>query len=140
MGTRAGDSPTSVDDVVTRFLDGTLPGEAWTHPAHLVVCHHLLQTMTPDAALAELRARIVAHNARVGVLPGQAGYHETITRYFVGAVAAAAPTTTASLLSDPRCQRDAPARHWSPGVLGSPEARRTWVPPDRAPLPWQPDT
>lgn len=129
-------SPITVDEVVTRFLDGTLSRDAWTHPAHLFVCHHLLQTASPDEVLAQLRVLIPAHNARVGVLPYHGGYHETITRYFVNAVAHAAPQTTSDLLADPRCQRDAPLRHWSPEVLGSPEARRSWVEPDRGALPW----
>lgn len=131
--------PAAVDDLVARFLAGTLPREAWTHPAHLFVCHHLLQRATAAEVLDELRDRIQTHNARVGVALRRRGYHETITRYFVGAVDAAAPTTTAALLADPRCQRAAPQRHWSPEVLGSTEARRTWVPPDRAPLPWPTD-
>ncbi|HWJ61964.1 MAG TPA: hypothetical protein VNS19_08325 [Acidimicrobiales bacterium] len=129
-------TPTDADELVARFLTGTLPREAWTHPAHLVVCHHLLQTAAPDEVLADLRTRIPAHNERVGVLAHHGGYHETITRYFVEAVADAAPPTTAALLADPRCQREAPLRHWTPEALGSAEARRTWVPPDRDPLPW----
>ena len=35
-----------------------------------------------------------------------------------------------------RYEPDAPLRHWSPEVLGSPEARRSWVEPDRGALPW----
>lgn len=129
-------APITVDEVVERFLAGTLPREWWTHPAHLFVCHHLLEAMSPDEVLADLRVRIPAHNQRVGVLPYHGGYHETITRYYVGAVAATAPATTAALLAAPVCQREAPLRHWTPEAIGSPEARRTWVPPDRDPLPW----
>lgn len=133
-------TPITVDELVAAFLAGTLPRESWTHPAHLFVCRHLLRSMTPDEALADLRVRIPAHNARVGVLPYHAGYHETITRYFVEAVWATGPATTADLLAAPDCQRDAPLRHWSADVLGSPEARHTWVAPDGDPLPWSPTT
>lgn len=129
-------TPITVEELVDRFLAGTLPREAWTHPAHLFVCHHLLQINSAEEVLADLRMRIPAHNERVGVLPYHGGYHETITRYFVEAVDAAAPATTAELLAAPACLRQAPLRHWTPEVLGSPEARRTWVPPDRDPLPW----
>lgn len=128
--------PVSIDEVVARFLAGTLEREAWTHPAHLSVCHHLLQTASAAEVLADLRMRIQAHNERVGVLPYHGGYHETITRYFVEAVAAAAPATRAQVLAMPSCRREAPLDHWSREVLGSPESRRTWTPPDRAPLPW----
>ena len=127
----------SVDDVIERFLAGTLDRDAWTHPAHLMVCRHLVDT-TPDidAAIARMQTLIQAHNARVGVAQGHGGYHETITRYYVQAVAATAPATTADLLAAPALQREAPLRHWSREVLGSSEARSTWVPPDRDPLPW----
>lgn len=128
--------PITVEELVARFLDGTLPRDAWTHPAHLFVCHHLLQTATPHEVLEQLRVLIPAHNERVGILPYHGGYHETVTRYYVEAVSHAALRSTAELLAAPSCQRDAPMRHWSPEVLGSPAARHTWVEPDRAPLPW----
>lgn len=133
---RSAPRPETVDDLVDRFLAGTLPREAWTHRAHLFVCHRLLQVAPADAVLADLRIRIPAHNQRVGVLPHHGGYHETITRYFVEAVAATPASATDELLSAPACQREAPLRHWSPETLGSPEARTRWIPPDRDPLPW----
>jgi hypothetical protein len=130
-------SPITVDELVANFLAGTLPRESWTHPAHLFVCQHLLRTATPDEVLADLRHRIPDHNARVGVLPYHGGYHETVTRYYVEAVAATGPDATApDLLVDPRCQRDAPLRHWSAPLLGSKVARSMWVDPDLEPLPW----
>lgn len=136
MPAPASPHPLTVDELVASFLAGTLPREAWTHAAHLFVCQHLLAEATPREVLDDLRVRIPAHNARVGLLPHHGGYHETITQYFVGAVAATAATTTTELLSAPACQREAPLRHWTPGVLASSEARRAWVEPDRAPLPW----
>jgi hypothetical protein len=137
MSAPASPAPITVDELVARFLAGTLPRESWTHPAHLFVCRHLLRDAAPAEVLADLRVRIPAHNERVGLLPYHGGYHETITRYFVEAVAATAPETTAELLAAPACQRNAPLRHWTPETLASPEARRSWVPPDRDPLPWR---
>ncbi|MCU1371230.1 MAG: hypothetical protein JWO77_2424 [Ilumatobacteraceae bacterium] len=133
-------TPITVDELVASFLAGTLPRDSWTHPAHLFVCRHLLQTASADEVLEQLRVLIPAHNTRVGVLPYHGGYHETVTRYFVEAVATTAPATTAELLAAPACQREAPLRHWSPEILRAPQARRAWVPPDRAPLPWSTDT
>lgn len=124
------------DDVVGLFLAGRLDAERWDHHAHLLVCHHLLAVEGgPVGALARMRPLIQAHNARVGLLPGSRGYHETITRYFVGAVHHAA-VPVAGLLAEPTLARTAPGRHWSPTALGSPEAAAGWVRPDRAPLPW----
>jgi predicted component of type VI protein secretion system len=133
-------------ELVARFLAGRLDAARWDHRAHLLVCHHLLAVEGgPVGALARLRPLIRAHNARVGTSTGRRrpegaaqasnGYHETITRYFVGAVHHAAPTV-AGLLAEPTLARTAPGRHWSPTALGSPDAATGWVPPDRAPLPW----
>jgi hypothetical protein len=138
MPTSASSHATTADDLVVRFLAGTLPRAEWTHAAHLLVCRHLLIGSSPAEVLAELRVRIPDHNARVGLAPHHGGYHETITQYFVGAVAATAATTEAELLATPACRSDAPHRHWSPERLGSTEARRAWVEPDLAPLPWAP--
>ncbi|MCU1352330.1 MAG: hypothetical protein JWM05_1539, partial [Acidimicrobiales bacterium] len=60
-----------------------------------------------------------------------------LTRYYVHAVAAARPSPLARLVDDPTCDRRAPLRHWSSGVLGSVAARTSWVEPDLEPLPWR---
>lgn len=127
----------TVDDVVQRFLDGTIDDASWTHPAHLFVCRHLLANEHDvETAFACMRALIKVHNARVTPGGGHGAYHETVTRYFVEAVANATTQSDAALLTDPTCRRDAPRRHWSSDLLASPEARRGWVEPDLAPLPW----
>lgn len=123
------------DEVVSRFLAGALEARRWDHRAHLLVCHQLLVAEGgPAAALDRMRPLIQAHNARVGTR-GSRGYHETITRYFIGAVHHAA-VSVPGLTAEPTLARTAPGRHWSPTALGSPEAAAGWVPPDRAPLPW----
>lgn len=139
MAGHAPSFPITVDERASSFLAGTLSRDAWTHPAHLLVCQNLLETASVAEVLADLRVRIPAHNERVGILPDHGGYHETVTRYFVEAVAAATatgPVTMATLLADPRCQRGAPLRHWSAPLLESETARSTWVVPDLDPLPW----
>jgi hypothetical protein len=137
--------PTGDDaDVVARFLAGELDATRWDHRAHLLVCRHLLVVEGgPVGALARIRPLITAHNARVGLAPGSRGYHETITRYYVGAVHQAAagqdvPATAPAdgLMAEPTLARTAPGRHWSPTALGSPDAVTGWAPPDREPLPW----
>lgn len=139
-------APLDVTDVVTLFLDGRLDAVRWDHHAHLLVCHHLLAVEGgPEGALARMRPLIQAHNARVGSRTGRGraeraakasnGYHETITRYFIGAVHHAAPSVE-GLRSEPTLARTALGRHWTPTLLGSRAAIDGWVPPDRAPLPW----
>jgi len=127
----------TVASIVSRFVVGTLSHAEWDHAAHLAVCLSLLQAPErPEVVLDQLRRLIPAHNERVGIRPDHGAYHETITRYFVEAVAHARPATFADLLADPTCAREAPQRHWSPAVLASLDARRHWVEPDLAPLPW----
>ena len=106
---------------------------------NLFVCRHLLATTdTPDIALDRLRPLIHRHNERVGIRPGFGGYHETISRYFVWAMAHANPPTIAALLMERSLRRDAPRRHWTTESLHTEAARTTWVDPDLAPLPWVP--
>lgn len=127
--------PPRREDVVAPFLAGRLDAVRWDHHAHLLVCHHLLAvTGSPAAALDRMRPLIQAHNARVGLRTAR-GYHETITRYFIGAVHHAAPAAE-GLMAEPTLARTAPGRYWSPATLGSAEAAAARVPPDRAPLRW----
>mgnify|MGYP001816738770 CR=1 FL=1 len=119
------------------FLDRTLAKEEWDHRAHLTVCWVTLDDRTPEAALGELRAAIRAYNEATGVAnTATGGYHETITRYFVGAVADLRAPTIEHVLADDRCRRTAPFDHWSRELLLSTDARLNWRAPDVAPLPW----
>lgn len=128
------------DPVVARFLAGTASAAEWDHPAHLRAFRHLLdEAGSPDAAYEQMRSLILRHNQRVSPNGEHGRYHETVTRYFVASVAAAARAGRASdedLLADPDLRRDAPFRHWSRDLLLGDEARATWVAPDLEPLPW----
>ena len=63
-------------------------------------------------------------------------HHETVTAYYVGAVHALVDRSLDELVAHPACSRAAPLSHWSRERLFSVAARRRWVPPDLAPLPW----
>jgi hypothetical protein len=72
------------------------------------------------------------------------GYHETITRVFLHGVRLFLAEANASeplhelvneLLLSPMGRRDWPLRFYSPELLFSVEARRTFIPPDIASLP-----
>lgn len=125
------------EDLYPRFLDRTLPKPEWTHEAHLVVCRHALAERSPAEATVFLRDRIRSYNEATGVEnTDSSGYHETITRYYVGAVHHLSETPLDSLVDAAECALDAPLRHWTRDRLFSVEARRGWVEPDRLPLPW----
>ncbi len=144
----------AIEELVSTFLAGRLPRARWTHRAHLVVGlwhrrHH------PSArALQLLRRRIRAHNTAVGTPNSPvSGYHETLTRFFLQAIAAfdtaaiataggelPLPEAAAALLASPLADPAYPLRFYSAERLFSAEARRAWLPPDRSPPDgWLPD-
>ena len=115
-----------------QLLDRSLPKPEWTHEAHLIACWVELSVRggDVDATLDSLRDVIRSYNEATGVAnTATGGYHETITRYYVDAVAAVGATTVDELLADPRCSREAPLRLWPKELLFTPEARATWLPP-----------
>jgi hypothetical protein len=95
--------------------------------------------LDPAAALEHLRTAIRSYNESVGTANTDTdGYHETITRYYVGAVAAVRDLPLADVLAHPTCSRTAALDHWSRDLLFSVDARRHWIEPDLHPLPWSP--
>jgi hypothetical protein len=121
------------------FVNGRLHKDAWTHEAHLITCWVALQDRTPAETLAFLRDAIQTHNCGIGIRNTDiSGYHETLTVYYVTAVAEAASPTIEELFEIPSCDRKAALDHWSREVLFGTEARLGWVEPDIAALPWEP--
>lgn len=122
-----------------------LPRDAWTHEAHLAATAYLL-LRRPDVDIeARLPGIIRSFNESVGgVNDDTQGYHETITRTFLHGVRLFLSKTEQGaplhklvneLLAAPMGQRDWPLRFYSPELLFSVEARRTFVSPDIAALP-----
>jgi hypothetical protein len=122
------------------FVNGRLGKGEWTHEAHLITCWVALKDRSPSETLAFLRNAIQTHNCGIGIQnTATMGYHETLTVYYVTAVAQAAAATLEELYDVATCGRDAPLQYWSREVLFSTEARLGWVEPDLAELPWQPE-
>lgn len=121
----------------TSFCDRTLAKSDWTHEAHLRVCWAALATRDPGATVEFLRDAIKSYNEATGVgNTPTSGYHETLTRYYVEAVASLDSDRIDHVIGSPRCSRHAPLRHWSRDALFSPAARARWIEPDASPLPW----
>lgn len=119
------------------FIHGRLQKDEWTHEAHLITCWMALRDRSPAETLSFLRRSIQEHNCGIGIAnTDDSGYHETLTVYYIAAVHEAAAASPELLFDDPTCGRSAALQFWSKGVLFSTEARRNWVEPDRAPLPW----
>ncbi len=141
-------SAAALTDRIAQGLIGcTLDKSQWTHEAHLRAglwhaLHH-----DPVNALALLRDRISAFNASVGGTNSDTeGYHETITAFYVQLIAGFLSGCNRGRPIDDLADaliaqwgaRDLPLKYYSRDLLFSTRARRHWVEPDLAPLPYRP--
>lgn len=139
-------SDAQIDNIGVGLLAGTLPKAEWTHAAHLAAAAWVIAVRTDLQAARDMPGIISAYNVSSGVANTDAGgYHETITQASLLAVAAflaAQPKDTPlhvacnRLLASPYGNKDWLLRHWSRAMLFSVAARRNWVAPDLAPLPF----
>ena len=133
-----------IAQIAQGLLDHTLPKAEWTHVAHWAAALWLLRH-APDQAAA-MGDAIRTYNESVG---GQntdtAGYHETITRASLRAAAdhlachapdAPLSEVLADLLSGHLGHPEWPLAFWRRETLFTPAARRAWVEPDLASLPF----
>ena len=128
-----------IEGLVRDFESGTLPGAAWDHAAHLSVALWYLRLHPRAEAVGLIRRGILRHNERQG---NRDGYHETITLAWAAVVEGFLAThdsgqslaELAGALVEACGDRGYLSRFYSPEVLRSDGARRTWVPPDRAPI------
>ena len=133
------ESDSSLAALIEGFEQGTYPKEDWTHQAHVAMAAHYLTLHPLPEATRIIRARIPAYNlAQGGRNTDDAGYHETLTIFWIWIVAgflAGLPETT------PRLRMIAAAaerfgaesalhrKFYEHNVIGDLEARRHWVPP-----------
>jgi hypothetical protein len=87
--------------------------------------------------MPEASAKIVETIQRLAAHGGQTDkYHHTMTLAWMRLVAAARGAGWSGPEAHPELlQKEALSAYYSPEVLSSAEARRSWVEPDRAPLP-----
>jgi len=128
-----------IESFVRDFEACTLPKPRWTHHAHLLVGLWYLSKHTPAEALNIVRRRISAYNLAVGTENNDSGgYHETLTRLYLDAIAAhlarhrteSMPEALTLLFQTPLARSDWPLRFYSRDRLFSVRARRAWVEPD----------
>ncbi|MCU0759676.1 MAG: hypothetical protein MUF07_10860 [Steroidobacteraceae bacterium] len=137
------DFPDDVEVFIGEFEHGTLPKSRWTHEAHLLVALWYLSRHDAAQALPIVKTRITAYNEAVGIVNSNtSGYHETLTRLYLHALARhreAADDESlrdcyARLLASRVARRDWPLSHYSRERLFSVAARRGWIEPDLQPL------
>ncbi|MBC2668907.1 hypothetical protein ACFOON_13825 [Novosphingobium piscinae] len=141
--------PLASESAIARVAQGliarTLPKAEWTHEAHFAAALWLLRYRADLAGPEAMRALISAYNHSVGVEnSASAGYHHTITIASLRAAAAhlaaaqdqPLPAVLARLMASAQGRSDWLATYWTRDLLFSPAARRDWVEPDLAPLPF----
>jgi hypothetical protein len=125
----------------------TLPKPAWTHAAHFAAAVWLIAGQSDLVAERDMPGLIRAYNTATGVPNTDSeGYHETITLASLRATRAFLASLPDSrlplfticnrLLATDLGKRDWLLAYWSRERLFSVEARRGWVEPDLAALPF----
>lgn len=134
---------------ITRIGEGviaaTLPKPDWTHAAHVAAAAHIIAARPDLVAERDMPGIIRRYNeATGGVNSDSAGYHHSITLASLAAVRAGLALAPAGTLADKvnhlltgmLGNKAWPERFWTRETLFSVAARRGWVAPDRAPLPF----
>jgi hypothetical protein len=134
----------TTDQLASGFIDLSLPKEDWTHYAHLRVGLWHAMRHSPAESLDLLRARISAFNqAKGGENTASAGYHETITRFYVHVIGRFLTSADTRRPTDELEQeliarygdKELPLQYYTSERLFSSEARLGWVAPDLRALP-----
>jgi hypothetical protein len=129
-------SDAEIDEMVRLFESCELPGERWTHRAHLAVAATYLDRYPLSEATDRVRTHIRRYNESRG---NTTGYHETITVVFMRLVARElqkALETRARLVNElaMRCRVEWLLEYYSGDRLWSVQARADFVEPDLRPL------
>jgi hypothetical protein len=130
-----------IDVFLAAFEAGTLPKERWTHGAHLLTGACYVHGLGQAAAIERMRACVKRYNEAVGGKNTEtSGYHETITiawiklldglRREAGDVGRAefARLAVERFVGD----KEIFGRYYDFDLVGSVEARRSWVEPTLA--------
>lgn len=129
----------AVEAFIDLFESRQLPREHWTHQAHIVAGFWYAQRLGMPGALEAVRGRIRAHNEAVGTPNSdEDGYHETITRLYMTAIAdhvdrhrhLSFSESLRALLDSPIAGKHWPFGYYSRERLLSVAARRGWLAPD----------
>ena len=118
------------DDLAAGFERGTLA--TFPHESHVRTVFVLVRRYGEVDALARLKAGIRALAIRAGKLDK---YHDTRTVAWFNLIVAQMgdePDSTTFLERNPQfLRRDLLDDHYTPALLNSPQARETWIAPNR---------
>ncbi len=139
-------SEAEVAEIGEGLIDRSLPKERWTHAAHFAATTWILRRRPDLDAARDLPGLIARYNeASGGRNTDTEGYHETITQASIRATRVRLDDLSAAMPLDEAVNRlldgglghpDWILTYWSRDLLFSTLARRGWVEPDLAPLPF----
>lgn len=119
-----------MDDFIRRFEAGSLTKEEWTHAAHLRMAHWYVWSYPEIEAGVRIRVGIRHLNECMG---GQntedAGFHETLTEFWIREVRAMGPVPVEEVMKLPA---DLWKRDYRSDVVRNRKARREYVRPGEA--------
>ncbi len=136
----------AIERLAMRVIDRSLPKSEWTHAGHFAAALWLLRDRPDLTAPDEIRRLISRYNEATNTPnTDSGGYHHTITLASIRAAsdhlvryAADAPLHVAlkHLMASPLGDPDWLLAYWRRDTLFSVAARRGWVEPDLAVLPF----
>jgi hypothetical protein len=131
-------SEPEIDAFLAAFEAGTLPKEEFTHAGHLTAGACYVYMLDEAGAISHMRLCVRRFNEAVGGKnTDTGGYHETITVFWIKALAALRATHptlgraefAAHAVQAYRDRRDIFRGFYDFDVLASAEARRSWIEP-----------
>lgn len=134
-------SEAEIAEVVRRFESCEYKPEEFIHARHLTVAAWYLLNLDEGTATQRMREgllRFTAHH-------GKSGYHETITLFWLRAIAlhvvvlrgTGDSVTIVNRIVAELSDKNLVSRHFSREAIASAAARLSWTEPDLAPLPLQ---
>lgn len=135
----------SIERLALGVVDRSLPKSEWTHEAHFAAALWLLRHRPELATPEGMRRLITGYNETTGTAnTDSTGYHHTITIASMRAAGehlasrADEPLSAVlkALIASPLGHPDWLLSHWTRETLFSVAARREWVEPDVAALPF----
>src|SRR5215469_7175045 len=136
-------SEDDIEATVSAFEACTLPGNLWTHEAHLTIAAWYLSRRSGQEAAARIRVGIKRYNAARGIVPSPTGgYHETMTlfwtciasKYLMLADPDRPLVDLVNGLIDEHRDKNLVFEYYSRDLLFSRRARFSWVEPDLKPI------
>ena len=139
-------SETEVAEIGEGLIGRSLPKDRWTHAAHFAAATWILRRRPDLDAARDMPGLIARYNEACGGRNTDTeGYHETITQASIRAARARLSDFAPDLPLHEAVNRlldgglghpDWVLAYWSREALFSARARRGWIEPDLAPLPF----